>query len=293
MSAGAIDTLLMLQKHAKIFGLADNHGVGENLHDHIAVPIATIGNVTDKRLRELMFPVFRPNGFSIRQFGLLRDAAEPSCGLLRFIPMLDEVSPYKEFKEVFALRQKGASPLIVAKSAASTVSKLPLLARIGYERYANKQLYISKRLPVQALLVFETADNAQNLTRMTSDQKASINWRLNSTDELTFERLLDRAHILLDEFTATYGIKVDWNAKLKTSPERRAFLHEESMDAFHLGGGIRYGGVIDHRLRLTSTQNVSVISTAVLQRPGLPNPTLTLLALAHRCAEQIAGATSG
>ena len=97
MSAGAIDTLLMLQKHAKIFGLADNHGVGENLHDHIAVPIATIGNVTDKRLRELMFPVFRPNGFSIRQFGLLRDAAEPSCGLLRFIPMLDEVSPYKEF----------------------------------------------------------------------------------------------------------------------------------------------------------------------------------------------------
>ena len=293
LSAGAIDTLLMLQKHAKIFGLADNHGVGENLHDHIAVPIATIGNVTDKRLRELMFPVFRPNGFSIRQFGLLRDAAEPSCGLLRFIPMLDEVSPYKEFKEVFALRQKGASPLIVAKSAASTVSKLPLLARIGYERYANKQLYISKRLPVQALLVFETADNAQNLTRMTSDHKASINWRLNSTDELTFERLLDRAHILLDEFTATYGIKVDWNAKLKTSPERRAFLHEESMDAFHLGGGIRYGGVIDHRLRLTSTQNVSVISTAVLQRPGLPNPTLTLLALAHRCAEQIAGATSG
>ena len=293
LSAGTIDTLLMLQKHAQSFGLPDSHGVGENLHDHIAVPIATIENFGNERFRELVFPLFRANGLSFRQFGLLKNAAQPSSGLLRLIPILDEASPYKEMKEILGLRQKGASPFLIAKCVATTVSNLPLLARIGYERYANKRLFMSKRLPVQALLIFETAHNAQNHIRTITDQRASINWRLNSTDEHNFEHLLDRANKLLEELCTTYGIKVERNAKLKTRPQRRAFLHEESMDAFHLGGGIRYGGVIDHRLRLLSAQNVSVVSTAVLQRPGLPNPTLTLLALAHRCAEQIAGATSG
>jgi choline dehydrogenase-like flavoprotein len=289
LSAGTIDTLLMLRKHAESFGLSESHNIGENLHDHIAVPIAKVGNLTNECFRDLMFPLFRDKGFSMRQLALLQDAGEPSSGLLRLIPMLDEASPYKELKEIFALRQKGLSPFLIAKSAVASVPKLPLLARIGYERYVNKRLYIGKFLPIQALLVFETAYNPKNRTRMITDERASINWRLNSTDELAFERLLDRAYKLLDELTSTFGIKVERNTKLNTSLKRRSFLHQESMDAFHLGGGIPYGRVIDHRLRLTTTQNVSIVSTAVLQRPGLPNPTLTLLALAHRCAEEIVG----
>jgi len=292
LSAGTIDTLLILQKHAKNFGLPVTHSIGENLHDHIAVPIATIKNLVNERFRELMFPMFRSNGFSFRQIVLLKDAGEPSSGLLRLIPMLDEASPYKELKEMLASRQKGVDPLLIAKSASATVSNLPLLARIGYERYVKKRLYMSERLPVQALLIFETSHNAQNLTRMVTDQRASINWQLNSADELLFDHVLDRAYKLLDELTATYGIKIERNSKLISIPERRSFLHEEVMDAFHLGGGIPYGRMIDHHLRLTTTQNVSVVSTAVLQRPGLPNPTLTLLALAHRCAERISGAIS-
>ena len=96
LSAGTIDTLLMLQKHAQSFGLPDSHGVGENLHDHIAVPIATIENFGNEGFRELVFPLFRANGLSFRQFGLLKNAAQPSSGLLRLIPILDEASPYKE-----------------------------------------------------------------------------------------------------------------------------------------------------------------------------------------------------
>ena len=290
VSAGTVDTLLMLQEHAESLGLPDTHCVGENLHDHIATPIAMIANAANNRFMQDMMPLFGANGFSGRQFGLNNEDVNQPRALLRFIPMLDEASPYKEIKEIYALRQKGASPFAIAKAAASTALQLPLLTCIGFERYVRKRLYVSDELPVQALLIFESSENRLNRIRALSEARADMHWRMNSRDEDAFIQLTERAYHLLDELAATHGVQVHRPALMETNEQKRAYLHAKAMDAYHLGGGLPYGRVIDHRLRLIATPNMRIVATAVLQRPGLPNPTLTLLALAHRCAQDITGA---
>lgn len=288
LSAGTIDSLLILQKHAESLGLSDANGIGENLHDHITVPIATIQGSAQNDFMQDMLPLFCSNGFLGRQFCLNEGRNNLSRGLLRFIPLLDEASPYKEIKEILSLRQKGAALHLIAKTAAATTSTLPLLARIGYDRYVRKRLYTSETLPVQVSLMFESSESSQNQIWTRSDQRAAIHWRMNRRDEDAFIKLADRAYHLLDELAAAYGIEIRRPPCLNTEEQKRAYLHEHAMDAFHLGGGLPFGRVIDHRLRLIATPNMSIVATAVLQRPGLPNPTLTLLALARRCAEHIA-----
>ena len=57
------------------------------------------------------------------------------------------------------------------------------------------------------------------------------------------------------------------------------------MIAYHLGGGVAVGRLLDSDLRLHGTENVFVISSAIMQKAGIANPVLTLLALAHRFAQ--------
>ena len=56
-------------------------------------------------------------------------------------------------------------------------------------------------------------------------------------------------------------------------------------------GGFRMsaeqGAPLDENLRLRDAPNVHLVSTAVFPRVGSSNPTHTILALAHRLAEQI------
>ena len=48
--------------------------------------------------------------------------------------------------------------------------------------------------------------------------------------------------------------------------------------------------LVDPQLRLAGANNVYVLSLSVFPRVGTSNPTLTLLALGHRLARQLADA---
>ena len=289
LCAGTVDTLLLLQRHGAAFGLSERDTIGAGLHDHISLPIAEVGLKEASDFRNLAFPTFRAGGVVGKRFEIGGGMVGDARGVLHFQFLFDEVSPYREIKQILALRQKGAGLQPTLMAAARAAAQLPDLCRIGYERYFMQRLYIGKTVPIVATLDFESAHSESNRIELDGEDSALMTWDLRLADERVFARVIAQANALLSELQTRYGLSLNPLGDFTTAAGRAAYLRDKATDAYHLGGGVRYGEVIDHQLRLSGSDNVYVVSCAVFQRPGLANPTMTLLALAHRCAEAICG----
>lgn len=295
LCAGTVDTLLLLQRHGAAFGLSERDAIGAALHDHISLPIAGVSLTETSDFPNLVFPTFRAGGVVGKRFEIGGGAVGAARGVLHFQFLFDEVEPYREIKQILALRQKGAGLQPILMAAARSSSQLPDLCRIGYERYFKQRLYVGKTVPIVATLDFESAHSEDNRIELDREDGARMTWDLRPADERAFDHVIVRANALLSELQTRYGLSLNPLGDFTTAAGRAAYLREKATDAYHLGGGVKYGDVIDHQLRLNRTDNVYVVSCAVFQRPGLANPTMTLLALAHRCADAICGrgATTG
>jgi len=289
LSAGTVDTLLLLQRHGPTFGLSERDAIGAGLHDHISLPIAEVGLTETSDFPNLVFPTFRAGGVVGKRFEFGGGAVGAARGVLHFQFLFDEVSPYREIKQILALRQKGAGLQPILMAAARSSPQLPDLCRIGYERYFKQRLYVGKTVPIVATLDFESAHSEGNRIELNGEDGALMTWELRPGDESAFDHVMARANALLSELQTRYGLILNPLGDFTTAAGRAAYLHDKATDAYHLGGGVRYADVIDHQLRLNRTDNVYVVSCAVFQRPGLANPTMTLLALARRCADAICG----
>jgi choline dehydrogenase-like flavoprotein len=160
------------------------------------------------------------------------------------------------------------------------------MLRLGVERYALRRLHIDPDVPVVATLDFESADTECNRVEICGGGHPRLHWSLHPPDETVFAALLESATKLLEKLKDVFGVVVQPLGDYSSAPARARYLHEHATDAYHFGGGIPQS-VLDHELRLKATPSVFVVSGAVFRRPGLANPTLTLLALAHRCADAV------
>jgi hypothetical protein len=269
--------------------LSERDAIGAALHDHISLPIAEVGLTETSDFPNLVFPTFRGGGVVGKRFEIGGGAIGAARGVLHFQFLFDEVSPYREIKQILALRQKGAGLQSILMAAAQASPRLPDLCHIGYERYFKQRLYVGKTVPIVATLDFESAHSEDNRIEPDGEDGARMTWDLRPADERVFDQVIVRANALLSELRTRYELSLNPLGDFTTAAGRAAYLRDKATDAYHLGGGVRYGEAIDHQLRLKRTDNVYVVSCAVFQRPGLANPTMTLLALAHRCADAICG----
>ena len=103
----------------------------------------------------------------------------------------------------------------------------------------------------------------------------------------------------------THDLFEDWLGRTKLgrldhrlAPEqRRAFVLAQASHGTHQIGTARMAktpdaGVVDRDLRVFDADNLFVASSAVLPTSGQANPTLTVMALALRLADKLAGARS-
>lgn len=286
IAAGVVDSNLMVLAHAQQLGLEiGGAGLGRRLHDHLSVPIARVRLSSNRELRDLLAPRFRDGLVVGRRFELKCGTGWGAQGLLHFTLRFDAVSPYREIKQLMLLRQQGASPNHLVKASLPLLIRVPELLRIAVERFLKRRLYLSDGLVVCATLDFETFPHPANALRLFGD-RAEFAWAITSEDELAYLELLDKANRLILELARNYGMTVEPLGDFSSPRKAIDYLHAGASDAFHLGGGLAANGdgvgVVDQNLRLIGTQNVYVVSSAVLQRPGVVNPTHTLLALADR-----------
>lgn len=295
IATGVLDSNLMVLAHAQQLGLEIGEaGLGSRLHDHLSVPIARVRLSSNRELKDLLAPRFR-NGLVVgRRFELKCRTGWGAQGLCHFTLQFDELSPYREIKHLMLLRQQGASPTHLVKASLPLLAVTSELLRLAVERLLKRRLYLSDGLVVCATLDFETFPHPANALRLVGD-RAEFVWTITKEDEFSYLELLDKANRLIAEMAHNYGMAVEPLADFSSPSTAIDYLHAAATDAFHLGGGLAASvdgiGVVDQNLRVVGTDNVYVVSSAVLRRPGVVNPTHTLLALADRFVNRHLGET--
>jgi hypothetical protein len=116
--------------------------------------------------------------------------------------------------------------------------------------------------------------------------KIALKWSQQDIDSII------KAHQVLDQNLQDNGIG---RLVYRVPPEQlNQSIQEQAVDGFHQIGTLRMSadaalGVTDGNGRLWGTQNVFIASSAIFPTSGQANPTLTMVALAVRQAEYIAG----
>jgi hypothetical protein len=283
IAAGVIDSNLMVLAHAKELGLKTSPELGGGLHDHLSLPIARVR--VSPKARGLLAPLFRERLIVGRHFELKSHSGWNAGGFLHFTFEFDELSPYREIKQIMLLRQQGASATELLKASLPLLSVTHELFQVGLERVLKRRLYLSDGVVISATLDFETFPHPENALRLVGDC-AELAWNIHDQDELVFLELVDKANRLIAELASTHGMVVEPLAEFSSRTQAVDYLYTAATDAFHFGGGLAAGhtgiSIVDKNLLLAGTNNVYVISSAVLRRSGVVNPTHTLLALADR-----------
>ena len=289
IAAGMIDSNLMVLKHAVELGLpSPDAALGSHLHEHLSVPVAR-AVLSSRRAKDMVAPRFA-NGFVVgRRFEFKCNSGWGAGGFLHFAMEFDELSPYREIKQLLSLRQQQASYATLLKAAVPLFAVAPEILKIAFERIAKRQLYLADRLSVSATIDFESFAHPDNRLQLLGN-RAELFWDIAEEDEASYLELLNRSYALLNELSHKYGIQLEYLVDPSSKDEAIKYLHAAAIDAFHLGGGLQVAldgsGAVDLDLRLVGTKNVFVVSSAVLNRPGVVNPTHTLLALADRFVNQ-------
>lgn len=287
ISAGTLDSNLLVLVHQDSLGVSGQEGLGCRLHDHFSLPLFKTYIGAGSKFRNLVAPRFERDMIFGRRFELRSERGWGGRGFLHFQYMFNDVSPYREIKKLLLLRQQSAGAFALCKAALPVAAQALTMLRIAFERYFRQRLYLADKLPVVATLDFESFPAASNRIHLTGDGEATMDWDIHREDEITFKDLYEKSGRLISEFASSYGIAVDPLCDYSDQNAAVAYLHEKASDAFHVGGGLPVkldaaDGFVERDMRLQGVDNVYVISCAVLRRPGLSSPTHTLLALANR-----------
>lgn len=288
IAAGTVDSILLTQRIATELGVfAESDDIGTRLHDHWSVPLARVRLGNSSALRDLLAPRFRGGAVLGRHFETQSKAGWHARGFLHFTFWFDEVSPYREIKRLMQLRQQRAGLGRIASGALPLVKSARTLATIAFERWWLGRLHLGDDVPVVATLDFEVFPHPQNAIRQTPDG-VSFYWDISREDEISFSDLAIQCRGFLRALEEDYGLRSE-PLHGSNAGDLVEHLHRAATDAFHLGGGLSVGRVSDSDLRLRGTDNVFAISSGAFARPGVVNPTLSLLALAERFANDFLG----
>jgi hypothetical protein len=282
IAAGAIDTNLIVQQFGgELSGMLDLASLGSRLHDHWSVPLAQIRLGDDDALRAFLAPRFRGPVVLGRHFETQSSTGWGARGFLHFTFAFDNMSPYREIKRLMLLRQQRAGIASLSASGLPLLGCLPAMARIGIERWWRRRLYLAEGLPVVATLDFEVFPHPGHALQL-EEEGASFAWGISAEDEASFVDLAGKGHRFLAALKQRHAMAVEALDEDVGGSSAIARFHEAATDTFHLGGGLAAPDALDGELRLRGTDNLHVISTAAFGRPGVVNPTHSLLAIADR-----------
>ncbi|MEF8877101.1 MAG: GMC family oxidoreductase [Haloarculaceae archaeon] len=263
LAAGGVETprlLLLSRSPDHPDGLANASGlVGRYFTEHL---FAGAGGRLDEPTRQ------NHVGFNTTESHQFYD--DPGAGTERGIPASDaDLAPIKlEF-----LNYAGPSPVEMALSGEDWGDALLSRLRAGYGTHVAMGALVEatpRRENRVALDPSRTDDHGNPVP--------DVRWSLDARTRRTLARANEIQHAILAEL----GADVEWTVGPgDTGP------------AYHHMGTTRMGSdpaesVVDARLRTHDVRNLSVASSSVFPTGGAMNPTLTIAALALKCADHVA-----
>lgn len=297
--AGAIEsTRLLLALDQQNGGClrARSDALGRYFHDHLSVPFATLSVHEPAALnREVGFR-FGPGGtmrnlrFELAEGNPDRATVPPCFAHVAFVA--PPGSGFAALRDTFRHLQRRERP------PWATVGRLiratPWLARVAWWRLIERRLLYPDHATIEVHMVIEQAALAENRITLAHDHKdplgvplAALDWSVSAADVSALWR-------------AVASFEAGWSAspfaRLATLNRLPPAAVEAALRAgggiYHPGGSTRMSadpaqGVVDRDLRLHEVRNTRVVATSVLPTGGGANPTMMLLLLGLRCADQV------
>ena len=313
VAGGAIETPRLLLAS----GLG-NDFTGRYLMDHPGVAVASIPTTGAESVRDRFGTYWRPsepfrlaylNGMALSPELQRRERLLNAACWLDEFPAMDDPwqaglrlagrlrgssggAANEESVEFWRTRDGAAPARPTLLGDAWAVLRHPILIAQGIARLRRNRppLYRADRVDLYALS--EQVPDPDS--RVTLSQQLDplgvpmprIDWRLHDEEFHTVRALLDA---VIEEFVRV-GLPAPQPAPWMVSPET---WRTRVLDRAHQLGTARMGatpdeGAVDTELRVYGTQNVFVADGSVFPTSGHANPTLLIVALAHRLAQHVA-----
>lgn len=293
IAAGTIETTRLLL----VSGIG-NHSdqLGRWFHDHLSIKAATLLPQPRREFLQRFAPWFiGPTRHTIKFESTAAWQARQGClnvmGHLVF--EAPQTSGFAWFRQQLQARQRGGySPLTVP---APSIEQLPHecldLLYLAWKATVRRRRWCPARADMTLYIDTEQQPNPDSCIRLSSRcdalgmPKAIVDWRWGEAERHAFasyRQLFDRQWSYWNfgeiEWLHTFDISSGWEAKVN--------------DVYHLMGGTRMAscprhGVVDPQLRVFGINNLFVASCSVFPTGGSSNPTLTLMMLTLRLADQL------
>lgn len=287
LSMGIIDSLLFARRFESTLFPCAVPALARHLHEHISVPLFKVRPHRGGDFLRTWVPHFSGAFMAVPRVEFGIEGVWNARAFIHFVYDFDSIGVYRDIKQVMAARQSGASLPTLARKAIGLAPRTLEMARIGVDRFLSKRLYVSDEVPVTAVLDFESYPHRDNrLEAGTGGAAGAMHWDIRAEDQAAFRHLMPDAYRIVDALSRRHGFSVSplGPATSATAAELDAWLMQSGKDILHLGGGLQASGghaVLEPDLSFPCARNLSAISTAVLARGSVVNPTHSLLALAQ------------
>lgn len=308
LAAGTVETsrLLLASRSVAAEGVGNaNDQVGRNFHDHVTAPVATLTGAARARVVSELRPwVFFAGGVGDVRGGTLHsvklEASRELREQLELNPILAHIaivepegSGIAVVREMLTSLQRGEFGKALTMHALKIPGAMLDGARLVLGAKLRHRRFISEGAVLK--LQFNLAQDAPSCSRITlgSDRDAFglpevvVDWRVSEQEIGTMRRYA--AH-LKEQFEAMGLTGVEWvpGMFVEDAPV------EGVEDARHAMGGACMGrdprtSVVDAAMSVHGVGNLSIASAATFPDGSAQLPTLTMMALALRLADRLAG----
>ncbi|MFV0309600.1 MAG: GMC oxidoreductase [Desertimonas sp.] len=293
LASGALDNARSLLASPGLTGagVGNEHDVvGRYFMDHLSIDAGVVRPTDGRDLHVDAFRERTRHGMRVEPMLWLGDREITARGLINAAFWVDErdagyLSPGVGAARTLRNAQRNRDPAGVARSAAPTLRGLPDIVRFGIGRCRTTP----RRDPVVGLRILaEQLPNRNSRVRLARQRdrhgipRAALDWRVTADDRRS---MADHYRALGERFRTGGKVELhdpydgsDWGSPMMTN------YHHLGTTRIHVDPR---RGVVDADCRVHSAPNLFVLGGSVFPTGGYVNPTLTILALAHRVAANV------
>jgi choline dehydrogenase-like flavoprotein len=302
LACGAIETtrLILLLDQAQ-GGLFDpKMPLGAGFHDHISAPIADLTGEDRKIITRLFGFRFVSGGMRNLRFELApetRHLERLPAAFLHIAFSRDESSGFEGLRRIFLASQNRQLPKLT--DLFKIAADLPWFARAFWWRFWEKRVLPPSGSHFEVHLVTEQAPCASQRISLSPSEvdpfglpTARIDWNVSESDLAHFDRIAD---LVLNRWQDS---SIGALAQLTTRPRSKVHkMLRKGGGIFHPAGTTRIGpdattGVVDPHLCVHGVPGLRALATSVFPTVGGTSPSLALVQLALRMANDITAKTT-
>ena len=268
--------------------------LGMHFQDHVDCSAAVLEPVSRRRFHARFDNIFL-RGLKYQPKLRLKAAETAAAEMLQVSATMMPVSPADEslaaMKGIVKDLKRGEHRVTSLRAFWKQRGDLPLLARSAWRYAVDHRAYVPDDSRLELRVHCEQEPESSSRLTLTGERdrlglwRTRLDWRISAMELRSVRRFVEVASRELAGLARVVAQPLLFDD---------AALLSQCDDSNHHMGGMRMDpspgrGVVTPELRLHGTRNVFVCSAAVFPTSGSSNPTHTLLALAVRLADHLAG----